>query len=182
MEQGLSARAILGHLGRQFSFTPRSAMHVLVVALLVFFARPVAAQDFGTQFDPQEWFKAACPKCGLRSSVDWIQNVPLPEGDRPVLAGWGFECVSGRAVDKVDANAWDPAQGKYVPVRTELRWQAIPRPDVLGSAPGCTVPMDSGFGAVIVGALPAGATSLKIVVWAGQTYHSAPTTIMILTR
>lgn len=153
------------------------------VFALVLFASTASAQDVDlSKFDPQEWFKTACPKCGVRSAIDWVQTVPLPEGDRPVIAGWGFECVSGKPVDRVDAHAWDPAKGAYVAVQTDLRWQAIPRPDVLSAFPGCAVPVASGYGAVIVGALPAGATSLKIVTWAGRTYHSSPVTIPILTR
>lgn len=155
-----------------------------IALVLLSLAAPVFAQDVTdvSQYDPGRWFQPACPKCGMKAAIDWVQALTIDGTRLPVIAGWGFECQSGRAADRVEAFAWDPARGVFVPVTTELRWPNIRREDVFNAKVSeCSnAPADSGFGAAITGTLPEGSTMLQINVWRGP-YHQT-TSIPVLTR
>jgi len=73
---------------------------LMVVAFLAFTGTALAQ-------DPQTWFGAGCPKCGV---IGWV-DMPAPSttvsradlyAGRAAFEGWGFECVSGQPVDRID--------------------------------------------------------------------------------
>ena len=122
-----------------------------------------------------------CEKCGLKSEVDWVQMADLgPEGRKPVIAGWAFECFSGHTADRVYVYAL--TGGHYVNLKAELRWRDLPRPDVQAVwAPVCyNVPTNAGvgFGIVILDDLPADTTRLSIAVGWGAYQQTHSVTVL----
>jgi hypothetical protein len=152
---------------------------IIVAVIALVLATPAAAQDWA-QFNPQTWFQPGCPSCGVHAAIDWVQNADVDGVTRPIVAGWGFECVSGQPVDRVDVFALRGSTGTALAV--DLRWQQIPRPDVqAASVVGCPrVTRESGFGVVVLGAIPEGTTALRINVWRGPYFQG--TTIPVLVR
>jgi hypothetical protein len=124
-----------------------------------------------------------CEKCGLKSAVDWVQMVDLPEGRRPVVAGYAVECFSGHRADRAYVYAWDGERN--VPVAAEIRW-TIARPDVQAVwAPVCyDFPIDAmvGFGLVLTGPLPPHTTRLSVALGWGAYQQTHTITVLTLDK
>lgn len=123
-----------------------------------------------------------CAKCGARGYVD-VPPDPASQTSVPVVAhgadwlvaGWAFECVSGRLVDRVDLYASND-DGTFAPVpwwRTELT-TGIPRPDVTAAFQSAcpNVRFDAGYGLrVMSGAVPSGTRVIRAIAWSGPYVH-----------
>lgn len=109
-----------------------------------------------------------CSNCGV---VGWI-DIPK-EGTTPtvsatgfMIGGWGLECASGRATDRVDVY-YSGDDGFDRPAKpTRFTDYTLPRPDVFRQfLPSCTqVTGTSGFQAYVTG-VPVGDRTLRINIW-----------------
>ncbi len=107
----------------------------LIAVALIAFAAPAFAQTDTSQYDPQTWFAPACPSCGVLayldvpSSTSTISRTDLLAGNVQ-FQGWGFECVSGAPIDRVDVYV-ETSDGVWTPVKQggALRFGSIYRPD-----------------------------------------------------
>lgn len=128
-----------------------------------------------------------CAACGVAGFVDipatsaTVSNADLL-ARRAAVEGWGFECVSGAPVDRVDLFVEDDAEpGIWHPVpstdpnaSTALTWSGyIARPDVVTafSASCPAVTPAAGFVRWIDRDLPLGAHRFLFVLWKGP-YHT----------
>ena len=131
-----------------------------------------------------------CAKCGTRSYVDLPPDpaaqpsVPVVEADADWwVAGWAFECVSGRLVDRVDVYASND-DGTFAPVqwwRTELT-TGIPRPDVEAAfQTACPkVQYATGYGLkVMSGAVPTGTRVIRVLAWSGPYLHISQRVVVL---
>lgn len=131
----------------------------------------------------------ACTACGIRAHIDSPKAVsdadPALTGvpQTFAIAGWGFECVSGRPVDRVDVFLAN-GDGFYRPVPwwlTEFRAGAK-RPDVFwafrSACPEATV--DEGWHLILfAGAVPSGTQALLINVWSGPFRQQFARTVVV---
>lgn len=152
----------------------------LIVALLVTFTCSTAAQIPG--------YPNGCAKCMVFGYVDApadpavVVAVPVVSGEW-MVAGWGFECESGRAVDRVDV-WYSDADGFFKPVpwqRTRLV-TGIARPDVVQAYQGyCQrVEGSTGYGLMIdAGAIPPGTRMIVINAWRGPYYHQSRRVVLV---
>lgn len=157
-------------------------MKVLFAALcLLVSSVPVRAQGVDpSQYDPQTWFKQACPTCGIDAYVDvpaqsaTVSRASLLSHNSAFL-GWGFEHNTGGLIDRVEIfvetgdNVWTP-----IPQTTGGLILGFYRPDVyaaFGKFYSAT-PGNSGW-AFLVSDWPdwaLGAHRVTLVVWRGP-YH-----------
>lgn len=157
----------------------RSTFGGVLVALVL--ASGVAAlaqqQSFDpSQADPQTWFQKQCPACGVRGYVDYPGKAATIKRSNMVVAGWGFECVSGVPVDRIDV--WYEANDglTLVPLKQAdgaLHFGSTQRPDVaFAYGPYCPmVPLTTGWWLQVTNPPPAGARRVFFVLWNGP-YHS----------
>jgi hypothetical protein len=139
-------------------------------------AGAASAQDGGsTGFDPQNWFKQACPSCGVRGYVDLPQPGATIVRSQMVISGWAFECVSGRAADRVQL-FYEDESGTFRPLKQDdsaFAPNSVFRPDVaLAYAGVCAgVHQWTGWWMRVTDAPPAGARRVKFQMWSGP-YHA----------
>lgn len=165
---------------------------VLPLAAVLLFAAPLAAQVPG--------YPNGCAACGIEHYIDTprelattmtISNglpvtfnwpVPVISGDW-AIGGWGFECQSGAAVDRVEAFYSDDS-GFYQPLPwwlTRLTF-GVERPDVAAAyrAKCPAVSSSTGFDLHIYpGALPIGTHVLLVNVWRGP-YRQQSTRVVVV--
>lgn len=118
-----------------------------------------------------------CARCGVYGYVDTPAapdtSIPTVTGEW-VIAGWGFECESGDAVDRVDLwSSDDDGYFKPVPYWLTRLEPGIERPDVAAAfVSHCPrVSYRSGYGVYIqAGAVPAGTRVIIINAWRGPYY------------
>lgn len=115
-----------------------------------------------------------CARCGVISYVDLPSDSATVLQGAIYIAGWGFECESGTAADRVDV-FYQGDDGWYVPAggagnhgNGDL-YLGVARPDVqaayAGYCPGVTG--TSGWHFYFTQALPLGTRQLAINVWRG---------------
>lgn len=124
-----------------------------------------------------------CKTCGVYSYVD----LPAPEvtvsATNFVVAGWGFECFSGQAADRVDVFYQD-YDGYWVPLLqpvTALNYGSVDRPDVQRAfKPFCpNVPGVTGWHMNVVNA-PLGLRRFQFNVWRGPYYETHFRTYLVV--
>lgn len=141
-----------------------------------------------------------CPQCGVWSWVDyprpardpWDVWVGLPIDPRQRedvsasnfwAAGWGFECVSGRPIDRIDVWYQDYA-GTWRQLKQPadaLRAGFIERPDVVRFAPNvnCATPaMETGWAMQIYG-MPPGLRRVRLEIWWGPYHERQEFTLLV---
>lgn len=158
--------------------THRRFAFVLGVFVVLSLARPAQAQDIDlSQFDPQTWFKSACPTCGVHGYLDYPKTGASLMRSTVLMAGWGFECVSGRAIDRIDV--WyepDDFPGAWLPLKQAdgaARIAAVNRPDVSAAYErACpNAPGNAGWWLLLTNPPPAGARRIMLKLWSGP-YHA----------
>jgi hypothetical protein len=142
--------------------------------IMIAFAAPARAQ-----YEPTF---PGCPKCGVAGYVDvpgaaaTVSNADLL-AFRAAVEGWGFECVSGNPVDRVDIYVEDDVQHDFWhPVKQAANTQggSNPRPDVeavFASACQAIEGQWTGFVRWLDQPLPLGAHRFLFVLWKGP-YHT----------
>lgn len=138
-----------------------------VVVAFVLSSGAVGAQDWTSG----GW--GGCPTCRV---VSWVDTV-----SPSFLAGWGFQCQSGRPVERFDVYYTDAAGLHRV---TDAWWiTGLWRPDVsayfIGSGKCPSVAIESGWHLYLPTPIPAGAQSVSVVLWRGSL---ADTHTVTLTR
>lgn len=141
-----------------------------------------------------------CPQCGVWSWVDYprVKVDPLDAllGDPPNptiredvsasnfwAVGWGFECVSGQPIDRIDVS-YEDYEGKFRPLLqppTALRAGFIARGDIVRFAPSvqCSKPaLETGWVLQIHG-MPIGLRRVRLEVWWGP-YHERQEFILLV--
>lgn len=131
---------------------------------------------------------AAClPSTGSAGAgvVSWV-DVPAPEtllSADGLLAGWGFECYTGAATDRVDV-WYQGDDGNFVPVQTPgaaTLYPGLYRPDVraafAGACPNVTPWV--GWHVYVHAPIPSGRRTLAINVWRGPYYQTHVRTVVI---
>lgn len=146
----------------------------LVCALFV--SVPAAAQPIDlAQFDPQNWFKVACPTCGVHGYVDAPQAGATLIRHVTVIEGWGHECVSGAPVDRVDV-WYEGESGRWVSLK-QAEWAlhvgVYARPDVAQAyrAVCPNVSSATGWWLELTNPPPVGARRVRFELWRGP-YHA----------
>lgn len=130
-------------------------------------------------------YQNGCARCGITSFIDYPASNASADSGAIYLAGWGFECESGRAADRVDVfyrgndGNFVPAGGAGTHGNGALYW-GIGRPDVQNAfrqhCPSVTA--NVGWHFYFTTPLPAGARELAINVWYGpyrQTHYRTVT-------
>lgn len=129
-----------------------------------------------------------CEKCGVVAFVDVpAQTVTVSNADllarHAAIEGWGFECVSGDPVNRVDVwveddahpEFWHPVPNTNPNASTDLTWGGYnARPDVEAAfVAACPAILyrPTGFVRWLDHALPLGAHRFKFVLWRGP-YHA----------
>lgn len=156
----------------------RSRLALLVLILLSCAGRAAAQEVDISQFDPMNWFRPSCPRCGVAGYVDYPKSGATLTRDNILLAGWGFECVSGRAVNRVDV--WyevDDMPGSWLPLKQPwwaLHPAAIDRPDVAAAyATVCpAVSRTSGWWLQITNPPPPGARRIMLKLFSGDVWRA----------
>ena len=146
-------------------------MKIIAFVVALFVAAPVFAQD-PSQFDPQRWFAPGCPSCGVHAYVD-LPHSGSELSLSTIIAGWGFECVSGQPIDRVDV--WYEEDGFWVPIKQAdgvLNFNVIARPDVQTAyrAYCPNVALTSGWWMQLSTLPPAGARRVSFTIWRGPYY------------
>lgn len=143
------------------------------VAFLMLGGRAMAQQIDPSEYDPQNWFKQGCPTCGVHGYVDFPSSGVTLMRNGIMFAGWGFECVTGKPIDRIDvsyevadgAGGWQPLkQADWA-----LHFGAIERPDVVNAfANVCpSVPVKSGWWLQITNPPPPGARRVMLKLYSG---------------
>jgi hypothetical protein len=130
-----------------------------------------------SQFDPTKWIGGSCQLCGVQSWVDIA--APAPGGF--LVAGWGVECVSGRAANRVDV-FYRGDDGFDHQILGDWQWLGVvERKDaqayLLPMCPNAT--SLSGFHVYSQTPIPSGNRLITINVWRGPYYqqHKRPVSI-----
>ncbi len=121
-------------------------------------------------FDGRRGSFPGCPTCGVWSWVDYPAPLSQVSTRAFSLSGWGFECVSGQAVDRVDVFYQD-YDGVNHPTQLlpTSRYGFIHRWDVVlfGVSVDCgVVDLYSGWAVTVTG-VPPGLRLITINVWRG---------------
>jgi len=124
-----------------------------------------------------------CPQCGVWSWVDLPQNQQTVSASNFWVHGWGFECVSGLSIDRVDVHYQD-YDGIWRPLKqpvNALRWGLIPRPDVVtfGQAIGCPHTVANTGWALTVHGMPLGLRRVTFNVWRGPYLETHERTYLV---
>jgi hypothetical protein len=131
-------------------------------------------------------FPNNCPRCGVISYVDFPSD-GVAAAQELYIAGWGFECESGTAVDRVDVfyqgddGVFVPAGGSGAHGNGDL-YGSLLRPDVR-AAFGAHCPnlgANSGWHFYFTHNLPPGTRRLAINVWRGAYFQTHYRTVTIL--
>lgn len=165
----------------------RKTLAAFALVLLGLVGTP-SAQDIpqpGQLLDGSRGSFPGCPDCGVWSWVDYPRDQRTVAASNFYVQGWGFECVSGRPIDRVDVYYQD-YEGIYHPVK-QPEWAllhgAIGRPDVVAAFAGAcpNVAANSGWQLRVTG-IPPGLRRVTIVVWRGPYRENHDRTYLILDR
>jgi hypothetical protein len=156
----------------------RIVSRLVAVLALLLIASVAHAQDQTdpSQYSPDNWFKKACPTCGVHGYVDYPESGATLARAGSVIAGWGFECVSGRPVDRVELWYETSDGSRFLPLKQAdyaLIAGTIGRPDVRNAfAPYCpNTSSEAGWWLQVTNPPPAGARRVLIKLWYGP-YHA----------
>jgi hypothetical protein len=125
-----------------------------------------------------------CPDCGVWSWVDDPADQVTVSTRAFVIQGWGFECVSGRPVDRVDVwyqdynGAWQPLKQAQEALAAGAVW----RGDVVQFGPtvGCpNVAANTGWVLSVTG-MPLGLRRVRIVAWKGPYFEAHTRTYLVV--
>lgn len=148
----------------------------VILGVLLFGVGSAHAQADPASYDPQNWFKKACPSCGVQGYVDYPKRGATLERNNIVLAGWGFECVAGSPI--TDVAIWyetDDGRGFLAlkQANNTLHVASVDRPDVVRAfVPYCpNVSAMTGWWLQMSNPPPAGARRLLIQLRYGP-YHA----------
>ena len=129
---------------------------------------------------------SGCTKCGVYGYVDGpgdpVTAVPIVSGGW-TISGWGFECVSGIAVDRVDVFASND-DGTYTPIPPAAQhlYLGYARPDVQQAYQGACPAVSgvSGFAVQLdAGAVPVGTRALVMNLWRGPYFAQTRRIVVI---
>lgn len=112
------------------------------------------------------WGWGGCPTCRV---ISWV-DIATPD----LLAGWGFQCQSGQAVDRFDVY-YIAADGRLHRAKDAWWITGLWRPDVANyfSGAGCpTVRVESGWHIYLPTPIPEDAISVSVVLWRGSLYET----------
>lgn len=117
-----------------------------------------------------------CPTCGVVSYIDLPKLEATVARSKFTIHGWGFECVSGQSVMRVDVwyqdydGSWHPLKQDDGALRFNLK-----RPDVAKAyRPYCPNVTDyTGWALTLTNPPPAGLRRLMINVWDLPDWQSA---------
>jgi len=143
----------------------------IVAAAFLLSALPVQAQWVAPENGGSIWPFACQPKCGVEGWLDEPKS-GATIGVGTVLAGWGFERVSGHKLDRVDV-WYEVADEKWVSVKQPewAFWPSLYRPDVSdwfrASKVAPTATEFSGWHLTLVNPPPAGARRIRLNLWYG---------------
>jgi hypothetical protein len=131
-------------------------------------------------------FPNNCAKCGVISYVDIPSDGTGVLQGSLYLAGWGFECESGQAVDRVDV-FYQSDNGDFVPAGgagahgNGALYASLVRPDVK-AAFGAHCPNlggTSGWHFYFTKSVPPGVRQLAINVWRGAYFQTHYRTVTV---
>jgi hypothetical protein len=154
----------------------------LAAVALVVFASVAHAQP--AIFDGSRGSFPGCPTCGVWSWVD----LPAPEvtvhASDFTVQGWGFECMSGNPIDRVEVFYQD-YNGWWHPLYqgpTALMWGASARPDVRAAfGAGCPLMGDyTGWTLILTNPPPLGLRRVQFTIWRGPYYEAHRRTYLIV--
>ncbi len=126
-----------------------------------------------------QWYGGACAKCGVISYVDIPSetSVAVVPQNLLMLAGWGFECVSGQPLSRIEF-WYQGDDGYFHPAHQQGdTWilTGVYRPDVW-NAYNLHCPMVTGYSGwhlyVRPGLVPVGTRSVAVVLWYGNAYYN----------
>lgn len=123
----------------------------------------------GLPFDGSRGSFPGCPQCGLWSWVDKPEDQATVFADDFILKGWGFECVSGTPVTRIDV-LYQDYEGAWRTLKQETgaltpgvsRWD-VTRAFYL-ACPNVT--QYAGWHLHVTG-MPLGLRRVRIIVWHG---------------
>ena len=129
------------------------------------------APAFGQAFDGSRGSFPGCPLCGVFSYVDAPAAEQTISASNFIIQGWGFECVSGRPVDRVDVHYQNYA-GYWVRLPQDpsaLDYGSVARPDVRSAYQSAcpTVPAHAGWTLAVTNPPPLGLRRIAVLVWRG---------------
>jgi hypothetical protein len=152
-----------------------------VVAALTVFAAGVGAQE---QFNGGRGSFPGCPSCGVWSYVDFPSAEQTVSAKDFVIEGWGFECVAGAAIERVDLWYQDYA-GDWWPLKQPdgaMAAHAVYRPDVEQHfrrvCPNAGT--DTGWRLTVKNPPPFGLRRVRVMVWYGPYYEAHYRTYLIV--
>lgn len=157
---------------------------VRTIAAIVFVLLVGRATPTWAQFDGSRGSFPGCPTCGVFSAVD----LPAPEQtvsqQNFVVWGWGFECVGGATVDRVDV-WYQTYDGTWRPLKQAdgtLQYGVMPRPDVQAYyRTACPrVPLNSGWVLSLTRVPPLGLRRVVFNVWRGPYFEQHRRTYLIV--
>jgi len=154
--------------------------HILRAAGLVL----LTALSAGAQFDGGRGSFPGCPTCGVYSFVDLPQAEATVSASNFTLQGWGFECVSGRPVDRVDI--WEQDyDGFWHPLKQAdgaLWFGYSYRPDVQAAYRGLCPNVSPLTGWVLTLTNPPalGLRRLRINLWYGPYFETSLRTYLVV--
>lgn len=141
-----------------------------------------------------------CPSCGVWSWVDYprVQRDPLAvllgdpldlnqredvSASNFVAVGWGFECVTGQSIDRIDVwyQDYDGIWRQVVQPPSALRLGVIDRPDVARFAPTvqCATPTRATGWAMQISGVPPGLRRMRLEVWWGPYHERTEFTLLV---
>lgn len=126
----------------------------------------------------------ACARCGVYAYADnlELENVPVvnvrDNDGYWQIDGWGFECVSGHPIDRIDVwylvpDATMRGGGYWVSALNTYPSAYGPRPDVVDAykawCPSLAFRADAGFSALYkLGRIPLGVQTIRLIFWRGS--------------
>lgn len=127
-------------------------------------------------------YPTGCPRCGVISYVDLPQDGATVSQTSFYLAGWGFECESGRAAHRVDV-FYEGDDGYFHPLVPQgtLYW-GLSRPDVRNAyAAHCpNVPDTTGWHVYLTNPPPLGTRRITVNVWREPYFEGHTRTITVV--
>jgi hypothetical protein len=126
-----------------------------------------------------DWIRGACTRCAVYSYVDFV--TPYPTG--LLIAGWGFECESGRAATRIDA-WYEGDDGFFHQILPDYQWiGAVPRKDVERAfTPACPNLAErpyAGFHVWSEAKIPSGTRVIVVNVWREPYFQQHRRTVVI---
>lgn len=142
----------------------------LVVAGLVFAAVSLGAQQGAGKLGIP-W--PTCPTCKVVSFVDGPDGATVSAASM-AIEGWGFECASGQAIDRVDV-FFEDYDGYFHPLK-QAEWTlhaGLYRPDVRDhwSAHCPNVSTNAGWRLTLSNPPPVGLRRIIVNVWRGGLFE-----------